>query len=69
LPEQSAKPIEANQITKKRIQPRVDIKIVRLAKSKAALQGLHLESVIEQLLAGWVAGRISLDQSNQEGRR
>jgi hypothetical protein len=56
-------------MTKKRIQPRVDIKIVRLAKSKAALQGLHLESVIEQLLTRWVTGRISLDQSGQEGER
>ena len=61
MPQQAAKPI-----TKKRIQPRVDIKIVRLAKSKAALQELPLEYVIEQLLSGWVAGRISLDQSGRK---
>jgi hypothetical protein len=63
VPQQPAKPI-----TKKRIQPRVDIKIVRLAKSKAALQELSLEYVIEQLLTGWVAGRITLEQPNQEGK-
>ena len=69
MPEQQpAKPIQAKQITKKRIQPRVDIKIVRLAKSKAALQELSLEYVIEQLLSGWVAGRITLEQSHQEGK-
>ena len=45
-----------------------ELGIDHLAKSKAALQELSLEYVIEQLLSGWVAGRITLEQSNQEGK-
>ena len=39
-------------IEKKRIQPRVDKDVLRLAKSKAAAQDITLEYAIEQLLTG-----------------
>ena len=68
MPEQTARPAQTKLSHRKRIQPRVDEKTVRLAKSKAALQGLNLEYVIERLLAGWVTGRITIEQPNQEGK-
>ncbi len=46
---------------KKRLTPRVDANIVRLAKSKAAIVEMPLEGVIEILLAAWVHGRLPED--------
>lgn len=54
---------------RKRIQPRVDTDIIRLAKSKAAHQELTLEYVIERLLAGWVNGKISLVEEKKTAER
>ena len=45
---------------KKRIQPRVDKDVLRLAKSKAAALDITLEYAIEQLLRAWVTGKVKL---------
>ena len=52
-----------------RLSPRVRRKVVRLAKSKAALQEITLEWVVEQLLEGWIAGRYALESNNKREKR
>ena len=53
-------------IEKKRIQPRVDKDVLRLAKSKAAVQDITLEYAIEQLLKAWVTGKVKLLENNKK---
>ena len=53
-------------IEKKRIQPRVDKDVLRLAKSKAAAQDITLEYAIEQLLRAWVTGKVKLLENNKK---
>lgn len=55
-------PISGDRV---RLSPRVRRKVVRLAKSKAALQEMTLEWVVERLLEGWIAGRYALESSNK----
>ncbi len=52
--------VQAKVSEKKRISPRVDRDVARLAKSKAVAQDITLEWAVEQLLRKWVAGEISL---------
>ena len=51
---------------KVRLSPRVSRDVVRLAKSKAAVQETTLEYIIEQLLKAWVTGKVKLLENNKK---
>ena len=46
--------------TKRKLSPRVDVDVARLAKSKAVAHEVHLEFVIERLLEKWINGEVTI---------
>lgn len=51
---------------KTRLTLRVGEETKRLAKSKAAHQGVTLENVVDKLLLAWVAGKITVNGNDQK---
>jgi len=57
-----------HNLTKVRIQPRLDPEVVKLAKIKALQTDQTLEQAVEALLRAWVSGRLKI-VSDKGGRR
>lgn len=53
---------------KKRLSVDVDVQLMRLVKSKAALQGRTVTDIIDDLLRKWVNGRLVITSDDKAGK-
>ena len=59
---------QKSMIEKRRLSVDIDDQVLRLAKSKAAIQGRTLTAIVDTLLRGWVNGTIKVETDGQGGK-